>query len=95
MTINDLFHTLDFSSYDKIVVHWPMVNDGRDTDFHAIQFEYAEPLQELFGDTYIMTMSETQATDGGDASLFIHIDKNDGVVIHIYLKREDILRSIE
>ena len=93
MTINDLFETLDFSSYDKIVVHWPMAGDGRDAEFHAISFDYAEPLQELFGDTRIMTMSETQDVDGGDASLFINTDPKDGIVIHIYLNRVDVVRA--
>lgn len=93
MTINDLFETLDFSSYDKIVVHWPMTGDGRDAEFHAISFDYAEPLQELFGDVNIMTMQETADADGGDASLFINTDPKDGIVIHIYLNRDDVVRA--
>ena len=95
MTINDLFETLDFSSYDKIVVHWPMIGDDRDGDFHAISFDYAEPLQELFGDTRIMTMCETHNIDGGDASLFINTDPKDGIVIHIYLNRNDVVRVVQ
>jgi hypothetical protein len=92
MTINELFETLDFSSYDKIVVHWPMmIGDGRDDEFHAISFDYAEPLQELFGDIHIMTMAETSEADGGDASLFINIE-NGNIVIHIYLERKDIVK---
>ena len=91
MTINDLFNTLDFSSYDKIVLHWAMIDDGRDRDYHAISFDYAEPLQELFGDVRIMTMNETSDFDGGDASLFINTDPKDGIVIHIYLTREDVI----
>ena len=91
MTINDLFNTLDFSSYDKIIVHWP--TSHKDGEFNEISFDYAEPLQELFGDTHIMTMQETQDTDGGDASLFINTDLKDRVVIHIYLKREDVIRA--
>ena len=93
MTINDLFNTLDVSSYDKIVVHWPMIADGREADYHAITFDYAEPLQELFGDVCIMTMLETQDTDGGDASLFINTDPHDGIVVHIYLNREDVVHA--
>lgn len=93
MTINDLFQTLDFASYDKIVVHWPMVDDGRDDDYHAIAFDYAEPLQELFGNVHIMTMAETHAKDGGDASLFIHMNQEDGVVVHIYLNRKDVIHA--
>ena len=94
MTINDLFNTLDFSSYDKIVVHWPMmVDDGRDEDYHAVTFDYAEPFQELFGNIRIMTMSETSDINGGDASLFINTDPKDGIVIHIYLNREDIVHA--
>lgn len=93
MTINDLFNTLDFSSYDKIVVHWPMVDNVQDDDYHAITFDYAEPLQELFGNIRIMTMSETQDINGGDASLFININPNDGTVIHIYLNREDVVHN--
>ena len=92
MTINDLFETLDFSSYDKIVVHWPMmISDGRDDEFHAISFDYAEPLQELFGDTHIMTMKETSEADGGDASLFINVESGN-IIIHIYLERKDIIK---
>lgn len=91
MTINDLFETLDFSSYDKIVVHWPMVSDERNDDFHAISFDYAEPLQELFGNTHIMTMNETSEADGGDASLFINVESGN-IVIHIYLERKDIIK---
>ena len=93
MTINNLFNTLDYSSYDKIVVHWPMIDDGRDEEYHAISFDYAEPLQELFGDINIMTMKETQNNDGGDASLFINLDNQDGVVVHIYLNREDVIHA--
>ena len=93
MTINDLFKTLDFSSYDKIIVHWPMVDDGRGADYNDISFDYPEPLQELFGNVKIMTMAETQETDGGDASLFINTDPHNGIVIHIYLKREDVVRA--
>lgn len=88
MTINDLFETLDFSSYNKIVVHWPMVDNN---DFHTISFDYAEPLQELFGDTHIMTMKKTAEADGGDASLFINVESGN-IVIHIYLERKDILK---
>ena len=91
MTINDLFNTLDFSSYDKIVVHWPMV-DNKD-DYHTVSFEYSEPLQELFGRISIMTMNETCKVDGGDASLFINTDPKDGIVIHIYLNREDVVHD--
>lgn len=91
MTINDLFNTLDYSSYDKIVVHWPMI--GRDEEFHAISFDYAEPLQELFGDVNIMTMEETHNNDGGDASLFLNVDIQNGAVVHIYLNREDVVRD--
>ena len=91
MTINDLFETLDFLSYDKIIVHWPMINDGQGNDFHAISFDYAEPLQELFGDTHIMTMKETSEADGGDASLFINVESGN-IVIHIYLERKDIIK---
>lgn len=92
MTINNLFETLDFSSYDKIVVHWPTSHE--DGEFNEISFDYAEPLQELFGDVNIMTMSETSEHDGGDASLFINTDpKEDEIVIHIYLKREDVVRA--
>ena len=41
-----------------------------------------------------MTMSETSEHDGGDASLFINTDPKDGrIVIHIYLKREDVVRA--
>ena len=94
MTINDLFQTLDFSCYDEIIVHWPMmVDNGQEKDYHAISSKYAEPLQELFGDIHIMTMDETSNYDGGDASLFIHINQQDGVVIHIYLKREDVIHD--
>lgn len=93
MTINNLFNTLDYSSYDKIVVHWPMIDDGRDEEYHAISFDYAEPLQELFGNINIMTMEETQNNDGGDASLFINLDNQDGVVVHIYLNREDVIHA--
>ena len=93
MTINDLFNTLDFASYDKIIVHWPMIADGRDMDYHSISFDYAEPLQELFGDVHIMTMEETQNIDGGDASLFVNMDPKDGIVIHIYLNREDVVHA--
>lgn len=94
MTINDLFNTLDFSSYDKIVLHWGMIKgDGRDDEYHDVSFSYAEPLQELFGDVHIMTMEETQNTDGGDASLFIYTDPKDGIVIHIYLNREDVVHD--
>ena len=93
MTINDLFNTLDYSSYDKIIVHWPMIDDGRDADFHAISFDYAEPLRELFGNINIMTMAETQDHDGGDASLFISKDPNNDIVIHIYLNREDVVHA--
>lgn len=92
MTINDLFSTLDYSSYDKIIVHWPMIQDGRDADYHSVSFEYAEPIVELWGKINIMTMHETQLHDGGDASLFIHVEP-DGVVIHIYLKREDVVHD--
>ena len=91
MTINDLFETLDFLSYDKIIVHWPMMSDVPDNDFHAISFDYAKPLQELFGDTHIMTMKETEEADGGDASLFINVE-NGNIVIHIYLTRKDIIK---
>ena len=91
MTINDLFNTLDFSSYSKIIVHWPTSHE--DDEFNEIFFDYAEPLQELFGDVNIMTMSETSEHDGGDASLFINTDPKDGrIIIHIYLKREDVVR---
>ena len=93
MTINDLFNTLDFSSYDKIVVHWPMVDDGQGDEFHAISFDYAEPLQELFGNVRIMTMEETQNNDGGDASLFINYNTQDGITVHIYLNREDVVHD--
>ena len=93
MTINDLFSTLDFSSYDKIVVHWPMIGDGREEDYHTVSFDYSEPLQELFGNVKIMTMDETHDIDGGDASLFINTDPKDGIVIHIYLNREDVVHD--
>ena len=91
MTIKNLFDTLDFSSYDKIIVHWPIV-EGDASEFHDVEFTYAEPLVGLFGDVGIMTMSETSDMDGGDASLFINTDK-DGIVIHIYIKREDVVRD--
>ena len=91
MTIKHLFDTIDFSSYDKIVVHWPTADEDR--DFHNICFEYAEPLIELFGHVEIMTMDETSAYDGGDASLFIGVEPEDKVVIHIYLKREDVIHD--
>ena len=91
MTIRNLFETLDFSSYDKIVVHWPLA-EGDSSEFHDVEFAYSEPLIELFGNINIMTMSETSDTDGGDASLFINTDK-DGIVIHIYIKREDVVRD--
>lgn len=93
MTINDLFNTLDFSSYSKIIVHWPMIADERDMDYHAISFDYAEPLQELFGDVHIMTMKETAEIDGGDASLFINTDHTGEIIIHIYLNREDVVNA--
>lgn len=93
MTIKHLFDTLDFSSYDQIYVHWPMVNDNLEKEYHDIIFEYAEPLVELFGHIKIMTMSETSKYDGGDASLFINTDSKNGIVIHIYLKREDIIHA--
>lgn len=91
MTIKNLFDTLDFSSYDKIVIHWP--NNCGDDEFNSVTFDYADPCIELFGNLNIMTMHETSDHDGGDASLFINIDKNDGVVIHIYLKREDVVKT--
>ena len=91
MTIKELFDTLDFSSYDKIVVHWPTLHE--DGEFNEISFEYAEPLVELFGHIHIMTMEETQNTDGGDASLFVNTDPKDGIVIHIYLNREDVIHA--
>lgn len=99
MTIKHLFETLDFSSYDQICVHWPMANDNQvannnqDKEYHDIIFEYAEPLVELFGHIYIMTMNETSDYDGGDASLFINTDSKNGIVIHIYLKREDVVHA--
>lgn len=91
MTIKELFDTLDFSSYNKIVVHWPTLHG--DEEFNEISFEYAEPLMELFGHINIMTMNETSNYDGGDASLFINTDSKNGIVIHIYLKREDVVHA--
>ena len=93
MTINDLFNTLDFSSYDKIIVHWPIIADEKDMDYHAISFDYAEPLQELFGDVHIMTMKETAEIDGGDASLFVNTNQTGEIIIHIYLNREDVVNA--
>ena len=98
MTIKHLFNTLDFASYDQICVHWPMANDNMandnsDKEYHDIIFEYAEPLIELFGHINIMTIDETLDYDGGDASLFINTDSKSGIVIHIYLKREDVVRD--
>ena len=93
MTIKHLFDTLDFTSYDQICIHWPMTNDNQDKEYHDIIFEYAEPLIELFGHINIMTMDETSDYDGGDASLFIHTDSKSGIVIHIYLKREDVVNA--
>jgi hypothetical protein len=91
MTIKNLFDTLEFSCYDKIVVHWPC-EDGGD-DYNMVSFDFAEPCVELFGNINIMTITETSEHDGGDASLFIHADEHRNVEIHIYLKREDIVRS--
>ena len=91
MTIKNLLDTLDFSSYDKIIVHWP--NDCGDNDFHSVTFDYSDPCIELFGNINIMTMKETSDHDGGDASLFIHVDKDDGVVVHIYITREDVVNG--
>ena len=90
MTIENLFETLDFSSYDKIIVHWPTQSDDSG-EFNEVAFDLAEPLIELFGHLDIMTMSETSDYDGGDASLFINTDSKNGIVIHIYLKREDVV----
>ena len=94
MTINDLFETLDFSSYDKIVVHWPWADqDESDAtkEYHEITFDFADAVMDLFGHVHIMTMDETGQYDGGDGSLYIVSDSKDGIAIHIYLRREDII----
>jgi hypothetical protein len=91
MTIKDLFDTLDFSSYDKIVVHWP-TSSNSDGEFNEVSFDFAEPLIELFGSLDIMTMDKTSEYDGGDASLFINTLSGQ-IVIHIYLRREDVVRD--
>lgn len=93
MTVKELFDTLDFSSYDKIVVHWPTSSSDNSEEFNEVSFDYAEPLVELFGTLNIMTMNETSDYDGGDASLFINTDPKDGIVIHIYFKREDVVNA--
>ena len=95
MTIKQLFDTLDFSSYDKIIVHWPMEDVSKDgeKDYHDVTFQYADPCIELFGHINIMTMEETSVYDGGDASLFMNTDVNNNIVVHIYIKREDVVRA--
>lgn len=92
MTVKELFDTLDFSSYDKIVVHWPTSSSDNSGEFNEVSFDYAEPLVELFGTLNIMTMNETSDYDGGDASLFINT-LSDSIIIHIYLKREDVVNA--
>jgi hypothetical protein len=89
MTIRDLFETLDFSSYDKIYVHWPMESDN---DYNKVVFEYSDSIIEMFGPIHIKTMQETYAMDKGDASLFFSIENGEAIV-HIYLDREDVVRS--
>ena len=91
MTIKHLFETLDFNSYDKIIVHWPTSQE--DSEFNEVTFDLAEPLVELFGHINIMTMAETSDYDGGDSSLFINTESKSGIVIHIYLKREDVVHA--
>lgn len=91
MTIKNLFDTLDYSSYDKIVVHWPTSSE-ESGEFNEVSFDFAEPLVELFGTLNIMTMNETSDYDGGDASLFINT-LSDQIIIHIYLKREDVVNA--
>jgi hypothetical protein len=90
MTIKNLFDTLDFSSYDKVIVRWPTSHE--DGEFNEVSFDFAEPLVELFGTLNIMTMNETSDYDSGDASLFINT-LSDQIVIHIYLKREDVVNA--
>jgi hypothetical protein len=91
MTIKDLFDTLDFSSYYRILLHWPILDDPE--EFHKVEFEYSEPLVELFGDVHIMTMDESHEYDGGDASFFITLDSENRILIHIYLRREDVFHD--
>lgn len=90
MTIKNLFETLDYASYDTIFVHWP---DNTGSDFNVVTFDWADACIELLGDCNIMTIKETAEDDGGDASLFINTDQAGNVVIHIYLKREDVVRA--
>lgn len=89
MTIKDLFETLDYSSYDGIIVHWP-VNIDFDDDYHSVSFDYGDAVIDVFGDIEIMNMQETSEDNKGDASLFIRYEK-DRTNIHIYLKRTDIV----
>jgi hypothetical protein len=89
MTIKNLFETLDYTSYDKIFVHWP---DNTGSEFNVVTFDWADACIELLGDRNIMTINETSEHDGGDASLFINADQAGKVIVHIYLKREDVVR---
>ena len=91
MTIKDLFNTLDSLSYYKIRLYYPILHDPE--EFHKIEFEYAEPLIELFGDIHIMTMDESCEHDSGDASFFITLDAENHIIIDIYLRREDIIHN--
>lgn len=89
MTIKDLFETLDYSSYDEIVIHWPNLNpDAEECEMHS---EFSESIIDLVGHVKIHTMDECYDADGSDAALFIHHDKDDKIRIHIYLDREDVI----
>lgn len=83
MTVRDLFETLDYTSYDEIVVHWP--NENTDFDNHEVRSDFAESIVDLFGDIHIPTTAECYAENGDDAALFIHCDKDGKIRIHIYI----------
>ena len=93
MTINDLFETLEFSSYDKIVVHWPWADQDESAttkEYHEITFDFADAVMDLFGHVDIMTMDETGQYDGGDGSLYIDSDSKDGMMIQFYSPTEKV-----